>query len=104
MTTKEIKGTYTKEYIQHKLMTDIRWVERSLVRLYQLQTMEEQQTKETYYENGVGFNSSDSRYLTYCSQWVMRGNNLSNQHVEKCTKKLLKYWKQIQGFLIERHS
>lgn len=100
MTIQEIKTTYTKEFIQDKLSTDLRWIERSLIKLYERQTRDEQRSKETTTLNGVGFNSSDSRYLTYCSEWVLKGNHLSRQHVEKCGTKLKKYWKQIQDEII----
>lgn len=95
-----IKKSFSKEVIQEKLMTDSRWVERSLVKLFQRQTMDEQMSKETFTENGRGFNKSDCRYLTYCSQWVLKGNSLSGVHLEKCRKKLVKYWKQIQDEII----
>jgi len=97
------KRTFTKEVIQEKLSTDIRWIERSLVKLYERQTREEQTTKETITENGVGFNSSDSRYLTYCSQWVLSGRSLSRHHIDKCGGKLKKYWKQIQDEIVQHN-
>lgn len=100
---KQIKSTYTKEFIQEKLSTDSRWVERSLIKLYGRQTEDEKTTKETRWENGMGFNGSDSRYLSYCSQWVLSGRSLSGVHLEKCGKKLQKYWKQILDEIIEHN-
>lgn len=101
---KGIKSTYTKEFIQNKLMTENSWVERSLIKLYEKQTLDEQRVKETKYQNKVGFNSSDSPYLSYCSQYVLSGRSLSGHHLEKCRGKLMKYWKQILGFIIERQT
>jgi len=60
---------YTKEEIQHNLSTNPKWIERSLIVLYQRQTQDEQQVGGTFVQNNVGFNSSDSRYLSYCSRW-----------------------------------
>jgi hypothetical protein len=94
--TQTIKTSFSKEVIQDKLMTDSRWVERSLIKLYERQTHEEKTSKETITDNNRGFNSSDSRYLTYCSEWLLKGNHLSGVHLTKCGMKLKKYWKQIQ--------
>lgn len=93
---------YTKEYIQEKLSTDINWMMRGLVVLYQHQTESEKMTKETQERNYVGFNGSDSRYLTYCSEWVMKGGKLSGRHLEKVSKRLPKYWKQIQTIILSK--
>ena len=87
---------YTKEYIQDKLTNDIRWMERALVVLYRRQTTDEQMSGETINANNRGFNSVDSRYLSWCAKWVLQGMHLSGHHIEKVGSKLKKYWKQIQ--------
>jgi hypothetical protein len=87
---------YTKEFIQEKLGSDPRWMERGLVVLYGFQTEDEQDSGGTRWENNMGFNSSDSRYLTYCSKYVLNGGHLSGKHLIKCGKMLPKYWRQIQ--------
>lgn len=87
--------TYTKEFIQHQLSTNPKWVERGLVVLFNRQTEDEQSSHETKWENGMGFNGSDSRYLTYCAKWVLQGRHLNEKHLQKCGGKLKKYWKQI---------
>ena len=94
---------YTKEFIQQKLSSNRNWIERGLVVLYQRQTSEERQTKETISENGVGFNSSDSRYLSYCSEWILKGNHLNDKHLLKCSTKLPKYWKQIKDIIDKKN-
>lgn len=90
---------YTKEVIKENLSSNPKWIERALVVLYNRQTEDEKITKETYYENGIGFNGSDSRYLSYCASWVLKGNRLNEKHLEKCGKKLPKYWKQIKDII-----
>ena len=62
---------YTKEYIQAKLSTDIRWIEKAVLVLFERQTDDEQTNQVTRWENGRGFNSSDSRYLTYVSNYLI---------------------------------
>ena len=101
---KQIKSTYTKEFIQQQLTSNPKWVERSLIKLYERQTRDEQTTRETSNSNGVGFNKSDSRYLSYCSQWVLSGRSLSGNHLIKCGVKLQKYWGQILDEIIQHQS
>jgi len=91
--------SYTKEQIKENLSKNPKWIERALVVLHNLQTTEEQITNETIKENGVGFNSSDSRYLSYCSKWVKSGKHLNEKHLQKCGQRLPKYWKQIQSMI-----
>ena len=88
---------FTKEQIQYQLENNPKWIERSLVVLYNRQTQDEKENVMTKWENGIGFNGSDVRYLTYCSKWVLGGRNLSGVHLQKCGKMLKKYWKQIQN-------
>ena len=93
---------YTKEEIQHNLSTNPKWIERSLIVLYERQTHDEQHSGETTSLNGIGFNSSDSRYLSYCSRWLLQGKHLNQKHLEKCGGKLKKYWKQIDTIIKEK--
>ena len=87
--------SYTKDEIKLKLSTDPRWIERGLIVIYNRQTEEEKSIKETKELNGVGFSGTDSRYLTYCSEWLLKGNHLSGVHLQKVSKILPKYWRQI---------
>lgn len=87
--------TYTKEFIQSQLTTNPKWIERGLIVLFNRQTEDEKSSHETKWENGMGFNGSDSGYLTYCAKWVLQGRRLNEKHLEKCGGKLKKYWKQI---------
>jgi hypothetical protein len=87
---------YTKEVIKEKLSTDVRWMERAVIVLYNRQTEDEKVISHTRHENGRGFNGTDSKYLSYVSKYLLRGGKLSGNHVTKVSRKLPKYWKQIQ--------
>ena len=87
---------YTKEFIKEKLSTDLRWIERGLIVLYNRQTTDEQQSKNTKHLNGRGFNSVDSSFLTYCSEYILKGNHLSGKYLERVKKRLPRYWNQIR--------
>jgi transcription initiation factor IIE alpha subunit len=93
---------YTKEEIQQNISTNPKWIERSLIVLYERQTYDERHSGETTSLNGIGFNSSDSRYLSYCSRWLLQGKHLNQKHLEKCGGKLKKYWKQIESIIKEK--
>lgn len=92
----EEKQGWTKELIKYKLNTDSRWVEKSILLLFENQTNDEQNSGNTLVHNNIGFNGIDGRYLSYCAKWLLRGNHLSEKHLNKCKNKLQKYWKQIQ--------
>jgi hypothetical protein len=94
--------TYTKEMIQEKLSSDPRWIERGLIVLYNRQTEDEKTSENTKWDNGMGFNGTDSRYLSYCSRWILKGNHLTGHHLEKVGKKLPKYWGQIMEEIEKR--
>ena len=101
---KKEQTIYTKEYIQDKIQTDIRWLERTLLVIYDRQTKDEQNSRDTQENNGVGFTGFDGRYLSWCSEWLKKGNHLSGDHVDKCKKKLIKYWKQVQKIILENEK
>lgn len=91
--------TVSKEEIKDKLKNDLRWMERALVVLHDLQTNEEQNVGTTIVDNGKGFNGMDGRYLSYLAKWVKKGNHLSEKHMKKAGEKLPKYWKQISNMI-----
>jgi hypothetical protein len=90
---------YNKEVIKENLSTNPKWIERGVVVLYQRQTEDEKRSGNTIVDNKMGFNGSDSRYLSYCAKWVMSGNTLNEKHLKKCGKMLPKYWKQIMDII-----
>lgn len=97
MTMTTTTTVYTKEFIKDKLKNDTAWMERGVIVLYHRQTQDEKVVKETKELNNVGFNSSDSRYLTWVAEWLLkdRRNHLNEKHREKVGRMLPKYWGQI---------
>ena len=77
---------YTREQIDNILRTNDRAVERAILRLFELQTADEQKTAGTNQDNGRGFRSSDARAGTRFARWLL-GMNDRNQ--VKYAKKLL---------------
>ena len=63
--------TYSREQINQILMTNDSAVERAIVRLFELQTADEQSSANTNHQNGRGFGSSDARPGTRFARWLL---------------------------------
>jgi len=88
--------TWTKEKIVEMLNTNDKAVSRAVVAIYKRQTASERVSGTTQIQNNIGFNHADARYLTYCAEYVIKNNRqLSGKHLEKCRKRIAKYWKQL---------
>lgn len=101
--------TYSKESIQEKIRTDVRWTIRTIEILFDRQTTEEQSNGQTYVRNGRGFNGRDSeiftsfyyqiqkrkRVVSSGGQLVNFQSLLSDKQLEICQKHLPKYWGQV---------
>ena len=90
-----------KNLLKNQLATNPAWAIRGLVRIYTLQTAEEQAAQTTSQFNGVGFNGTDAFILSSFAQQVNAGRNLSQKQLAIVFKKLPKYWKQIASFIPE---
>jgi len=97
---------YTKEYIQNKIRTDVRWTIRTIEILFDRQTTDEQINGQTYVRNGRGFNGRDSEIFTSFYQQIQKRRRmeqnplkiegvLTPKQVEISQKVLPKYWGQV---------
>ena len=87
---------WTKEQIVTMLETNDRAVTRAVVAIYNRQTASEQESKTTKISNNIGFNHADAPYLSYCAKYAQdRKVLLSGKHLDKCRKRVTKYWKQL---------
>jgi len=71
---------YNKEVIKENLSTNPKWIERGVVVLYQRQTEDEKRSGNTIVDNKMGFNGSDSRYLSYCARFIFVLLNQKNKY------------------------
>jgi len=85
----------TEEMVVEKLACSARFVERSVVNLYYLQTRDERQVKGSVYRNWKGFNIPDSRRCSFYAEWVMAGNKLRQRDLDTARRCLYKYRRQI---------
>lgn len=99
--------TWTKDTIRAAILDTTergnKMIERSLIKLYQNQTTDEQLSLMTKHENGIGFNGTDAVILSSFAQWVEKGaaknipegKRLSHKQREIARKKLPKYAGQL---------
>ena len=93
--------TITKDYIKTQLATNPAWAIRGLVKIYTLQTADEQASDRTSHDNGVGFSGVDANILSSFAKQVNAGRNLSPKQMAIVYKKMPRYWKQIASFIPE---
>lgn len=92
------------EEIKLKLSTDQKWIERAILRLYERQTCEEQESEETKVLNGRGFNAPDAKRLSYYAKYLKSGNHLSGSHLDRAKRSLPKYASQIHEMITLQKS
>lgn len=83
------------EYVKNQLRNNPQWASRAIIKLYELQTLDEQSSGQTSNSNGVGFNSLDSFILSSFAEQILKGRTLSPKQLVIAFKKLPKYSKQI---------
>ena len=93
--------SYTKEQVKDLLATDLKWMERGVIVLYERQTEDEQKSGQTQVYNNRGFNGTDSRYMTWVAKWLLehKSHHLNEKHRAKVAKSLPKYWGQIMEII-----
>lgn len=86
---------WNKEKIQTLLSTNNLAVAKSLIRIYNNQTLEEKSAQDTYYLNNIGFTGSDGKILTSFAESYLKYNRLSDKQMTIARNKMKKYWKQL---------
>lgn len=86
---------WTTDEIKNLVQTNDLMLYRSLLKLYECQTADEQAVGETKIHNGVGFNATDSRILSSFAKFLMHRNFLSDKQKAIARRRMIKYTKQI---------
>lgn len=84
-----------KEFVKGKLLTDPVWAKQALLRIYEFQTKEEQNVRDTMYHNGVGFTGMDGRILSSLAKQLIEKKYLSDKQMDIVFRKIPKYWIQV---------
>ena len=82
-------------YIRNKLGNDIRWATRGVLRIFENQTQDEQNTDQVIEQNGVGFNGVDAEILSSFAKQILNGRNLTQKQNAILLKAMPKYAKQL---------
>jgi hypothetical protein len=85
--------------VKNKLATNPAWATRAIVKLYELQTADEQISQTTTNVNGVGFNGTDATILSSFAEQILKGRTLSPKQLAIAYKKLPKYSRQISNLI-----
>lgn len=94
----------TAEEVKEAILKDQRHLERALVALYELNTIEERTKKKVIERDGKGFSKVHMKICCPMAQYVQRrisvfnhpyGVNLDGQWLEKAKKIVPKYSKQL---------
>lgn len=86
---------WTVDEIKGLLECNDQMVCTSLLKVYALQTAEEQQSGETKEHNNVGFNGVDANFLSSCAEFLKKSGFLTSRQMPLVRKKMMKYAKQV---------
>lgn len=92
--------TWTRDEIDALLATNVGAVETAILRLYALQTADEQASHDTRHRNHRGFSSSHAKSGSYWANVIMNNTNPFGRRIwgkalEKCRKIALKHSRQL---------
>ena len=93
MKSSELNLTTTD--IKIKLITDVKWLYRGILAIYEMQTLEEQSVENTLESNGVGFNGSDANLLSSFAKQLLQRGELSEKQRILARSKMVKYSSQL---------
>jgi len=91
--------TITKDFIKNQLATNPTWAVKALVKIYERQTIDEQNSQSTKENNGIGFKGLDANILSSFAEQVNKGRNLSVKQMTIVYKKMPRYWKQVASLI-----
>lgn len=86
---------WSKGEIAHKLETDVNWLKRGVVAIYNYQTEYEKRAEDTRENNKVGFSGCDGKFLSSIATWILSGRKLTDRQVAKTRKAMIKYAGQL---------
>ena len=82
-------------FVKAKLATNPNWAKQALLRIFSLQTDEEQNYGETIEHNNIGFTGCDAEILTSFAKQYEKNKRLSDKQMSILMRKMKKYWKQV---------
>ena len=83
-------------FLREKLANDIRWSIKGLLRVYENQTADEQNSGTTKHHNGIGFTGADADILSSFAEQIKKGRQLSEKQCKILFKKMPRYARQLE--------
>lgn len=87
--------TFTKEQVEHAIMTNAEQAEKAVLALYKRQTSEEQWNYVSFKRNKIGFNAADASIGSNLARWLLAGKHFTDAQLNVARKMLKKYVKQL---------
>ena len=94
MAKKITKSELTK-FLRTKLSTDKTWAVAALVRIFDNQTLTEQNSHDTINDNGIGFTVGDAKLLTSFAKFYRNRGFLTERQMAFVLPKMGKYAAQL---------
>ena len=91
----KITKIQVRDFVKSKLATDPIWAQHGLLKIFEFQTSEEQKSKDTIFNNGIGFNGTDGQLLSSFALQLQKKRYLTPKQMAYVFKKMPKYWSQI---------
>ena len=86
---------WNKQNIQELLESNPKAVLRAVTAIYALQTAEEQASKSTKLNNGVGFGAFDAEFMSDMAKRINKGYELSPKQFAVAKNKIKHYHRQL---------
>lgn len=84
-----------KKYLQHLVRTNDKALLRSVLVIYERQTLEERVSKSSLENNGVGFSKWDAEEMSDIAKKLKRGERLQHNEMVHARIVMPKYWRQL---------
>jgi len=90
-----MKKIWTKDEIKNLLDVNDVAVIRGMLRIYQLQTFDEQASEDAKYRNNVGFSGCDAFIMSKFAAFFMERGYLTQKQFNLAKKRIMKYVGQL---------
>jgi hypothetical protein len=89
------KPEWNASLIKERLLISDKWVTQGVLSIFDYQTEEEQDSEDTFEDNGVGFNGVDAELLSSYAKFAKKAGFLTEGQMKYARKKMLKYSGQL---------
>ena len=87
--------SWTTDRIVNLLNNNNTAVERAIIAIYNRQTADEKNARNTRHNNTVGFSAADASTGTYLAKWLLSGKHLDGKFLAKGRNIAIKYRRQL---------